>query len=218
MANVENTGAAGPPKNGPRGAAPPEAGRAAADAGSRSFEAGARQAADAARAAETVADKTAEAGRAAVKANTEIVQTQIETGQQAMRSGLEAWARVFEGLTQNWTRALGVTTPNPDLANETAQNVHAVSQASSVLAKGAQDASRAWFELTQKSMRINLEALSQLANCRSVQEVVTVQSSLLRNNLQQTMEGGEIIARASSEAIREATRTLQSQAQPGNRG
>jgi hypothetical protein len=202
MANVQNHTTAGSSKDGDRGPA----------------DAVARQATEGARAAEAVADKSVEASRAAAKANAEIVQTQIETAEQAMRSGLEAWTRTFEGLTENWTRAFGVATPNPDLAEEAAQNVRAVSQASSVLAKGAQDASRAWFELTQKAVRTNLEALIKVANCRSVQEVVTVQSSLLRNNLQQAMESGETIARASSDAIREATGAMQSQARPKTRG
>ncbi|MDB5465669.1 MAG: hypothetical protein JWQ46_431 [Phenylobacterium sp.] len=219
MANSENSGTAGSPKDGGRGGPPPSGPeRAAADAGSRSFDAGARQAAEGARAAaEAVADKSAEAGRAAAKANTEIFQTQIETAEQAMRSNVEAWARTYEGLTQNWKRALGVATPNPDLAEQAAQNVRAVSQATSVLARGAQDASRAWFELTQNAVRTNLETLSQVANCRSVQEVVTVQSNLLRNNLQQAMESGEAIARASSDAIRKATGAMQSQGQPATR-
>jgi hypothetical protein len=223
MANSENPGTAGTPKDGGRSGPPPGAPDRPAEAGSRSFDArqsaeAARQAAEGARAAaEAVADKAADAGRAAAKANTEIVQTQIETAEQAMRSNMEAWARTYEGLTQNWKRALGVATPNPDLAEEAAQNVRAISQATSVLARGAQDASRAWFELTQNAVRTNLEALSQVASCRSVQEVVTVHSNLLRNNLQQAMESGEVIARASSDAIREATGAMQSQGKPATR-
>jgi hypothetical protein len=231
MANVENPGAAGSPRNGGRGAAPPEtprdtsregpapreAARAAGEAGSRSFEAGARQAQENARAAEAVADKTADASRAAAKANAEIAQSHIETSHEAMRSSLDAWTRTVEGLTQSWTRVLGVTNPNPDLADEAARNVHAVSQASTALVKGSQDASRAWFELTQRTVRTNLEALERLAHCRSVQEVVTVHSNLLRDNLQQAMESGETVARTSSDAIREATRAMQSQ-QPGAGG
>jgi hypothetical protein len=217
MANVENPGAAGSPRNGGRGAAPPEtprdtsregpapreAARAAGEAGSRSFEAGARQA--------------QENARAAAKANAEIAQSHIETSHEAMRSSLDAWTRTVEGLTQSWTRVLGVTNPNPDLADEAARNVHAVSQASTALVKGSQDASRAWFELTQRTVRTNLEALERLAHCRSVQEVVTVHSNLLRDNLQQAMESGETVARTSSDAIREATRAMQSQ-QPGAGG
>lgn len=182
---------------------------AALEAARAAAQGGARQAKDGARAAEVVAAKTAEAGRAAAKANSDILRSQVETAEQAMRSGLEASVRSFEGMTQNLTRAFGAVAPNPDLAERSAQNVQVVSQASSVLAKGAQDASRAWFELTQRAMRTNLDALGQLAACRTVQEVVTVQSNLLRENLQQAIESGEVIARVSSDTVREATRAMQ---------
>lgn len=184
------------------GATPTEAAGTAGDAG-------VRQAKEGARAVEAVADKTAQAGRAAAKANTEILNTQIETAQQAVRSGLDAGMRSLEGLTQNWTRAFGAAAPNSDLAEQSAQNVQAVAQASTALAKGAQDASRAWFDLTQRAVRTNFEAFGRLASCRSFQEVATLQSNLIRDSLQQAIEGGEVIARASSEAIREATRAIQ---------
>jgi len=196
-----------PSKNGGGALAASEAAQAAIDVGARKVK-------ESAQAAEAVADKTAEASRAAAKANSEILRSQIETAQQAVRSSLEAGVRGLEGLTENWTRAIGASAPNPDLAEQSAQNVRAVSQASSALAKGAQDASRAWFDLTQKAVRTNINALGQLSGCRSVQELITVQSHLLRDNLQQAIEGGEIIARASSEAIREANRAMESQLQP----
>ena len=183
------------------GAAALEGARAAADAGARQTKEGVR-------AAEVVVDRTAEAGRAAAKANTEILHTQMETAQQAVRSGLEAGMRSFEGLTQNWTRAFGASAPNSDLAEQSAQNVQAVAHASTALAKGCQDASRAWFDLTQRAMKTNLEAFGRLASCRTFQELATLQSNLVRDNLQQAIEGGEVIARASSEAIREATRAI----------
>jgi hypothetical protein len=195
------------PKNG-TGAAAQETVRSAA-------ETGARQAKEGVRAAEAVAEKTAEAGRAAAKANSEILLTQIETAEQAVRTGLEAGLRSFEGLSQSLTRVFGAGASKPELAEQSAQNVQAVSQASSALAKGAQDASRAWFDLTQKAMRTNLEAVGQFASCRSVQEVMTLQSNLLRDSLQQYIEGGEAIARVSTEAIREATRAIKPQAYAG---
>jgi hypothetical protein len=207
------------PKNGSSGASF-EAAKAAADSAARTSkeatrgaeavtDAAARQTKDSARAAEAVAEKTAEASRVAAQANTEILRTQIETAQQAVRSSLEAGVRSFEGLAHNWTRAFGAGAPNPDLAEQSAQNVRAVSQASTALAKGAQDASRAWLELSQKAVRTNLEALTQLASVRTVQELVALQSNLVRDNLQQAIESGEAIARASTEAIREATRAIQ---------
>jgi len=208
MPDVQNPGT---PQKGAGGSAQSERGRAAGEDAVRSFDEGARQAKDGARAAEAAADKTAEATRAAAKANTEILRTQIETAQQAVHSSLEAGARSFEGLSQTWTRAFGVANPNPDLAEQSAQNVQAVSRASSALAKGAQDASRAWFDLTQKTLRTNLEAMGRFAGCRSLQEVANVHSTLLRDNLQQVIESGEVIARAHTDAIQEATRAIQPQ-------
>jgi hypothetical protein len=197
------------PANTPASTSGPAA--AATEAARAAVDTAARQAREGARAAEAVADKTAEASRAAAKANSEILRTQIETAQQAVRSGLEAGMRSLEGMTQNWTRAFGAATPNPDLADQSARNVQAVSQASTALAKGAQDASRAWFDLTQRAVRTNLEAMGQLATCRSMQELLTLQSNLVRDNLQQAIESGEAIARASSDAIREATRAIHQQ-------
>lgn len=188
-----------------------EAGGAALEAARAAADAGARQVKSGMRAADAVADKTADAGRAAAKANSEILHGQIETAQQAVHSSLEAGMRSLEGLTQNCIRAFGAAAPSPDLAEHSAQNVQAVSQATSALAKGAQDASRLWFDLTQKAVRTNLEAFGRFANCRSMQELMTLQSDLMRDNLQQAIEGGEAMARASSDAIREATRAIQPQ-------
>ena len=205
MADTPNS----PTKNG--GSASGAAIEAAKAAATSAADAGARQAKEGARNAEAVADKTAEASRAAASANSEIFRTQVETAQQAVRSSLEAGMRSLEGLTQNWTRAFGAGTPNPDLAEQSARNVQAVSQASTALAKGAKDASQAWFELSQRAVRTNLEAFGQLASCRSVQELMALQSNLLRDNLQQAIEGGEAIARASTDAIHEATRAIHAQ-------
>jgi len=174
-----------------------------------------RQADEAARTTEQVADRTAEATQAAARANTQILRTQIETAQQAMRSGLEASVRGFESFSSRWARALGTAQPNTDLADQSVQNVRAVSQASTALAKGAQEASRAWFELTQKAVRTNLEALSQLAGVRTMPELMALQSDLMRNSLEQAIQSGEQIARCSTDAIREATQAMQSAGQQG---
>ena len=177
-------------------------------------DAGARQVEKDARAAEAATDKTLEVSRAAAQANSEILGIQLETAQQAVHSSLEVGKRSFTGLTQNLTRALGVATPNPELAERSAQSVKAVSQASGELAKGALDASRAWFDLAQKRVRTNLDAFGQLANCRSLQDVSALQGDLLRNNLQQALECGDAVTRANLAAIKEATRAIKRLPEP----
>jgi len=206
--SFENRSVDPPRSDGRKGAA------SVADAAAESAK---RQADEAARATEMASDRTAQATQEAARANTQILRTQIETAQQAVRSGLEASVRSFESFSSRWARALGANQPNTELADHSVQNVRAVSQASTALAKGAQEASRAWFELTQKAMRTNLEALSQLAGVRTMPELVAVQSDLMRNNLEQAIQSGEEIARCSTDAIREATRMMQEAGQQRGR-
>jgi hypothetical protein len=176
--------------------------KSAADAANRATREGAKT-------AEAVSAKAAEAAAAAAKANTDILRTQAETAQAAMRSGVEAGVRSFEGLTQSWTRAFGFAAPSAELAETSARNLRAVSQASTALAKGAQDASRAWLDLSQKTVRTNIEAMGKFAQARSIPELMAVQTNLVRDSLEQAVASGEEIARAATEAIRQATHALQ---------
>ncbi|CAN7618845.1 phasin family protein [Phenylobacterium sp. LjRoot219] len=160
-------------------------------------------------AAETLADKTVAASRAAVEANTEILRDQVEAAQQATQVGLEAGMRSIEGLTRKVKGVFAEAKPNPDLAEQSARNIQEVSQACTALAKGAQEASRAWLSLTQQTVRTNLEAMAGLARCRSVQDLITLESSLFRDNLQLAVESAEVIARAQTDAIHEAALVFQ---------
>jgi hypothetical protein len=192
-------------------AAAPDAANAAFDAARPA--AAAKPAKDAAkeiaRAAEAVVARTAEASRETATAGAEAIAAQVETAQSSVRSGLESSASNIEGLTRTWSQMLGGGS-NPDLGQASTQTVGAISGASTALAKGVQDASKAWLDLTQKTMRSNLDAMRQLAGVRSVPELIAVQSNLLRGNLQQAIESGETLARVSGDAIREATQAIQS--------
>lgn len=192
------------PKNNPAASAE-DAGRRAAETAEKT-----------ARAAEKVAEKTAEASQDAVRANSEIMRRNIETAQDAVMAGLETGMKSVEGLTQTVSRAFGVVSPNTELAEQSAQNVRAISQASTALARGAQEASRAWLDLIQQGVRTNLEALSDLTGCRSMQDVVALQSRVVRQNLQRAIDSGQTIARTSTQAMEEANRAIQSAAQMGS--
>jgi hypothetical protein len=176
----------------------------------RAPETGARGPEQATRAAEAAMDQTAAAGEEAVRANQEIIRTNVEAAQDAMRAGMEASAQAFETMTTMLTRTFGVAAPDGRLAEQSAQNVRAVSQASTALARGAQEASRAWLDLVQQAARTNLEAVSQLAGCRTMNDIVAVQSNLARDNLQRVIDGGEKIARSTALAVEEANRAMHS--------
>ena len=158
--------------------------------------------------AEAAIDRTLEARQ--VRANQDLMKSNLETAQDAVRSGVEASAQAFESVTKSLTGTFGMATSDGQVATQAAQSVRAVSQASTALAHGAQEVSRAWFGFIQEASRANLEAMSQFAKCRSMQDIVAVQSHLARATLQQMIEGGETIARSTSAAVQEAKQAMQS--------
>ena len=67
-------------------------------------------------------------------------------------------------------------------------------------------------DLSQKRLQRNLDGLQALARCRSVTDVVEVQSSLLRDNLEQTIENSRRLAELTLQMADEAARTVTVQA------
>src|SRR4051794_12080553 len=98
------------------------------------------------------------------------------------------------------------------LARSSSQNIEAVAQASTILTKGAQEISREWFDLLQQRLVKNIDATNRLAGCRSLQDLVTIQSDIVRDLLGHTVEGGRRIAEVSMRMADEADRVITSQA------
>ena len=61
---------------------------------------------------------------------------------------------------------------------------------------------------SQKRLQRNLDGLQSLARCRSMTDLAEVQSSLLRDNLEQTVENSRRIAELTIQIADEATRTV----------
>jgi hypothetical protein len=91
-----------------------------------------------------------------------------------------------------------------------------VAQSSTALTRGLQDVSREVVERSQKRLQRNLDGLQALARCRSMPDFVEVQSSLLRDNLEQTAENSRRIAELTIQITGEATRTVTAQVERTN--
>ncbi|WP_026190739.1 phasin family protein [Methylobacterium sp. WSM2598] len=142
--------------------------------------------------------------REQVSENTkQIVQRCVETAaQQAREAG------------ERFTKTLGFTGEDSERpARQSNQNVEAVTRCGTVLTQAFQDASRSWFELSQKQWQRNLDGLSKLARARSVQEFVTIQSELVREGLQHIVQDSRTITATSARAIEDASKTFSSMAQ-----
>ncbi len=88
------------------------------------------------------------------------------------------------------------------------QNLAAVSEAGNVLARGLQDISGEWFDLVRDRLLKNLDGFGALVRCRSLQDVMAIQSELLKANLQHTVDSTRKLSELSVRVTNEATQTM----------
>ena len=112
--------------------------------------AGGNTAVEANRTEKVVTNGSGKVAEEAARAGADVARQSAETAQQAFRSGLNTATQSYRQVTDQFTQALGFSGPDAEeLARKTSQNVEEVTQASTVLAQGAQEISREWFGLAQ---------------------------------------------------------------------
>jgi phasin family protein len=99
-----------------------------------------------------------------------------------------------------------------ELTRRSTQNLEAMTQASTAVARGFQDLSREWFSLVQETTQKNIEGITALARCRTLPELLSVQAELVRTSMQQTVDGTRRMAEVSSRVMTDASQTAVAQA------
>src|SRR5215203_1186471 len=176
----------------------------------KAADAGRNAADEAARTARTVTDEAAQVGEQTARAGADVFRRSTETARDALEASLNTAAQSFRRMTDQFTQVLGFNGPQAEeLARRSSQNLQAVSQANSVLMKGAQEVSHEVLGLVQDRMTKNIDGLSRLAGCRSVQDFVATQSDLMRDGLQQVIDTNKRVAEVSVRITDEAARSIQ---------
>src|SRR3954451_2649788 len=167
---------------------------------------------EAARTARTVTDEAGRVGEQTARAGADVFRRSTETARDNLQSGLNTATQSFQRMTDQFTKVLGFNRPqSEELTRRSSQNLQAVSQASSVLMKGAQEVSHEVSGLIQDRLTKNIDGLNRLAGVRSVQDFVAVQSDIVRDGLQQVIDTNKRIAELSVRTADEASRAIQAQ-------
>ncbi|QRM27369.1 phasin family protein [Microvirga sp. VF16] len=169
----------------------------------------ARHARDQAEAVQRVTEDVADTLRAGV----ESTQTIVQAMQEAVETSFGAFSKLTRRSTDEGSQLAGRSDVVAlGLSEEAAHNLRAVAQSAAALARGLQDVSREAVERSQKRLQRNLDGLQALARCRSMTDLVEVQTSLVRDNLEQTVENSRRIAELMIQMADAAARTVTVQA------
>jgi phasin family protein len=139
----------------------------------------------------------------------DVTRQAAETTQETIRTAVDTASRAFQSSAEQIARSFGISgEQGEDLARKSTDNLEAITECSAVLVRGFQEISREWLSLAQHRLQKNIEGVQSLASCQSVQDVVAVQTGLLRDNIQQVVENSRQIAEASMKVADEAAQTL----------
>src|SRR5215207_6524137 len=92
------------------------------------------------------ADEAARVGEQTARAGADIANRGTETARNVVESGLNTATQSFQRVTDQFNQVLGVSGPQAEeVARRSSENLQAVTQASTVLARGAQEVSQEVF-------------------------------------------------------------------------
>jgi hypothetical protein len=144
----------------------------------------------------SAADRTADAARAATDAGAEAARHPAERLQGQTTPRLDTTSRVFQEATRR-------TSENLDLMKRLAET----------MASGVREASSDMVDWTRQVSERQAEAMRQITQARSMEEVLDIQNRYIRENLQGLLDLSAKISRLSANKASEASGQLE----PGDR-
>ncbi len=152
---------------------------------------------------EAAVEASKETVEAAVKATTDATakgyEKAVEMTQEHVEAAVKAGTEAFQGYED-------VVAFNKD-------NVNAVVRSSTLWVQGIQDLNKAAFALTQTSVQENIEAAKAIMGCKTVTDLVKLQSEFAKASYDKAMTEGRKFSDMSSKVAEKATKPLGERAQ-----
>jgi phasin family protein len=167
--------------------------------------AGERAAEQTTRVGQAAADQAARVGQAAAEAGEEVAQASanllkqnVETLQNAWRSGLEAATSVMGRSTEQFGRTLGVSGEGVQQATEaterSARNAQTLLYTGAAAARMMGGMSQEYFQMVRHQLEKNMDHMNELWACRTPQDFAAVQSDMVRETVETALESSRRIA------------------------
>ena len=160
------------------------------------------QAAQTSRTAAEAAERTARSGADAAQRTTERMK-------QTWRDSSETAGRIAERSMEQFSKAFGMTS---DAARETLQqssgNTQAMLESTTIIADGLQHISGEWMRFAQQGIEQNMRRLEQLQACRSVQDLMALQTQTIREHMESLLETARRTAEHSTRMAEQASERI----------
>ena len=179
------------------------------------------------RASETATEQVNRVGQAAAEQTTRIGQAAAETGeevaragadllkqntealQNAMRFGLDVTTTVMGRSTDQLGRTLGLSGDGVQEATErSTRNAQTILYSTAAASNAVSGMSREYFELVRHQIENNVNRMSEFWSCRTPQDLVAVQSELLRDAVGSVLESSRRMADLSIKFADDASKRL----------
>lgn len=150
-------------------------------------------------------NKAAEQVQAAVAAGKESVETVVKATTEAATKGYEkALAASQEQVQAAVKNSADAFKGYEDMMAFGKDNMEAVIASGSVFAKGLQDINQTWFGLVQASIEGGVNASKAMMACKTVPEMVEIQSDLARENYNKFLSEGHKVSDLSAKVAEKA--------------
>ena len=181
---------------------PRQAERETIEGGHEATRRAADQASQASRTMSDAAENTARAGSEAFRRNAESIS-------RTWRESRQAATRIAERSMDQFSKLFGLT---GDSARETMQqsagNVQALIDSSTVVVGGLQNVSGEWVRFIQNRIEENLDHFEELLGCRTPQECMAPQTRIVQDNLEALLQSARRASEISTKLTDEAVRKM----------
>ncbi|EJW12979.1 hypothetical protein A33M_1323 [Rhodovulum sp. PH10] len=168
---------------------------------------------------ERIGQASAAVNERAAKASAEMLKHGAEAMQDAIQSGSRLASDIARHSADQFSKALGLSGDGVQQAAErTTANVDAIVESSSILTEMTKQVTKAWMDFTGERLEQNFDRAGRLLQCRTPQEMISIQSEIMRANLESWLDCTRRIAEKSVHSAEQAMQRAEERIDRGGDG